>query len=186
MTCEACSNIAQTSEYTLHRATPFLPPFSAMVSLRMPAVPSTRSAMQPVWFGRQVTRRPKNARERSGVAHGYAYAEAATEPALLNSDGDDYYTILGVVRSCKTFESLLLRPPLKAAEDQFPYIVYWPQKSSANDREIKKAYHAVMRECHPDVAGEHIGSTFATVLNDIYEVRMQLLLQACKVAGHQR
>ena len=27
-----------------------------------------------------------------------------------------------------------------------------------------------MRQCHPDLVGEAEGSTFATVLNDIYEV----------------
>ncbi|KAK9818468.1 hypothetical protein WJX74_007017 [Apatococcus lobatus] len=109
-----------------------------MAPLSVPAKSAAsqfRAAVQPAHSCRRLCRRRER---RSAASHGYAYAEANTDSATLNSDADDYYSILGVT-------------------------------SSATDKEIKKAYHSVMRQCHPDLVGEAEGSTFATVLNDIYE-----------------
>lgn len=40
---------------------------------------------------------------------------------------------------------------------------------NANDGQIKKAYYAMMRECHPDLSHDEESVEFSTVINEIYE-----------------
>ena len=44
------------------------------------------------------------------------------------------------------------------------------QPFNANDGQIKKAYYAIMRECHPDLSHDEESVEFSTVINEIYEV----------------
>ncbi len=44
------------------------------------------------------------------------------------------------------------------------------QSYSANEAQIKKAYYAIMRECHPDLSQDEESLEFSTVINEIYEV----------------
>ena len=67
-----------------------------------PAKASVGPALLPAQHQATCWRIPKRSAENRGhaqVARGYAYAEPATESAALNSDADDYYSILGVVRA---------------------------------------------------------------------------------------
>lgn len=40
---------------------------------------------------------------------------------------------------------------------------------NANEAQIKKAYYAIMRECHPDLSQDEESLEFSTVINEIYE-----------------
>ena len=44
------------------------------------------------------------------------------------------------------------------------------QSYNANEAQIKKAYYAIMRECHPDLSQDEESLEFSTVINEIYEV----------------
>lgn len=44
------------------------------------------------------------------------------------------------------------------------------QPFNADDGQIKKAYYAIMRECHPDLSQDEESLEFSTVINEIYEV----------------
>lgn len=44
------------------------------------------------------------------------------------------------------------------------------QPFNADDSQIKKAYYAIMRECHPDLSQDDESLEFSTVINEIYEV----------------
>ena len=131
-----------------------------------PSAGSAISAARPPRDCWRVFRRSTESRGVQ-VAAGYAYAEANTDSASLNSDADDYYTILGVV--CGVLfcipETLM---STTGRQDQFYTVCL--QSSTATDKQIKKAYHSAIRQCHPDLVVEAEGSTFAIVLNDIYEV----------------
>lgn len=61
------------------------------------ATSPARAVVQPAPSCRHFSRR-QGCRERLVTAHGYAYAEPSTDSATLNSDAEDYYTILGIVR----------------------------------------------------------------------------------------
>ena len=44
------------------------------------------------------------------------------------------------------------------------------QPFNADDSQIKKAYYAIMRQCHPDLSHDEESVEFSTVINEIYEV----------------
>ena len=44
------------------------------------------------------------------------------------------------------------------------------QPFNADEGQIKKAYYAIMRECHPDLSQDEESLEFSTVINEIYEV----------------
>ena len=44
------------------------------------------------------------------------------------------------------------------------------QPFNADDSQIKKAYYAIMRECHPDLSQDDESLEFSTIINEIYEV----------------
>jgi DnaJ-class molecular chaperone len=46
------------------------------------------------------------------------------------------------------------------------------QSPEASGGQIKQAYYGMMKECHPDLTGEHPDSTaFCKFINEVYEVR---------------
>ena len=45
------------------------------------------------------------------------------------------------------------------------------QPWNADDAQIKKAYYAMMRECHPDLSQTDESQEFSTIINEIYEVQ---------------
>ena len=44
------------------------------------------------------------------------------------------------------------------------------QPSNADEGQLKKAYYAIMRECHPDLSQDEESEEFSTIINEIYEV----------------
>lgn len=46
------------------------------------------------------------------------------------------------------------------------------QSPEASGGQIKQAYYGMMKECHPDLTGEHPDSTaFCKFINEVYEVK---------------
>lgn len=99
-------------------------------------------------------------------------AFARTDAA--EAEEEDFYSILGVVSICMT--SL---PTLSVCICSCLSCVYM-QPFNADDGQIKKAYYAIMRECHPDLSQDDESLEFSTVINEIYEVPMN----AAVLAGH--
>ena len=89
-----------TSPFTMQTKLPLSIPVTSAAS-------QARAAVQPASSCKPLCRR-RETRERSAAAHGYAYAEASTDSATVNSDADDYYSILGVV--CCPFTLLPVAP----------------------------------------------------------------------------
>ena len=89
-----------TSRFTMQTKLSFSIPATSAAS-------QPRAAVQPASSCRPLCRR-RETRERSACAHGYAYAEPSTDSATVNSDADDYYSILGVV--CCPFTLLPVAP----------------------------------------------------------------------------
>ncbi|KAI8477300.1 MAG: hypothetical protein J3K34DRAFT_381734 [Monoraphidium minutum] len=50
--------------------------------------------------------------------------------------------------------------------DDFYYILGVPPRAST--KEIKDAYRALMKDCHPDLSGDEESTEFATLLNEVY------------------
>jgi DnaJ-class molecular chaperone len=45
------------------------------------------------------------------------------------------------------------------------------QSPDAEERDIKRAYYSIMRDCHPDQSGDNEeANEFCKMLNEIYEV----------------
>ena len=50
------------------------------------------------------------------------------------------------------------------------------QPSNADEGQLKKAYYAIMRECHPDLSQDEESEEFSTIINEIYEVRSKMVV----------
>ena len=51
------------------------------------------------------------------------------------------------------------------------------QSYNADESQLKKAYYAIMRECHPDLSQDEESSEYSTVINEIYEVLTVLAVE---------
>lgn len=95
-------------------------------------------------------------------------AAAAAEPIafgrtdIAEPEEEDFYSILGVV--CSLCYNSVFAGVRVAGLD-----VYL-QSYNADESQLKKAYYAIMRECHPDLSRDEESSEYSTVINEIYEV----------------
>lgn len=64
--------------------------------------------------------------------------------------------------------SLLAVLAVSTVSDIYLYVNMQP--FNADEGQIKKAYYAIMRECHPDLSQDDESLEFSTVINEIYEV----------------
>ena len=83
-----------------------------------------------------------------------------TEP-----EEEDFYSILGIVSGFAhaVFDGHLSCPAVLN-------LPLYMQPFNADGGQIKKAYYAIMRECHPDLSQDDVSLEFSTVINEIYEV----------------
>lgn len=97
-------------------------------------------------------------------------AAAAAEPIafgrtdIAEPEEEDFYSILGVVCSLWNVKTLCLPVSL------WKILVCYLQSYNADESQLKKAYYAIMRECHPDLSQDEESSEYSTVINEIYEV----------------
>jgi DnaJ-class molecular chaperone len=57
------------------------------------------------------------------------------------------------------------------------------QSPRADVRDIKQAYYAIMKDCHPDLSGDEESTEFCMLLNEIYEVCFALQLLSVVLSG---
>lgn len=113
--------------------------------------------------------RARQLKDRRNVARSAAATEAEpiafTRTDVGEPEEEDFYSILGVVSSVKhiTDHCRLSFPA------DLSFLLHM-QPFNANDGQIKKAYYAMMRECHPDLSQDEESLEFSTVINEIYEV----------------
>lgn len=154
------------------------------------AQPQWRHARLARWPGCGGTpREQQQARPAAGhgrQAAGRAAAAATAEAGVFGGETSSFYAILGVVRRWGTWGRILPQvqhggatrvPTWHRLPTRKPPPSSGLQCPSADPREIKRAYHSMMREFHPDrMSGSEESQQLCVLLNEIYEVSIVLLL----------
>jgi hypothetical protein len=68
-------------------------------------------------------------------------------------------------------KNLNLKFQVHASGPTYNFLLNVLQSPEASGGQIKQAYYGMMKECHPDLTGEHPDSTaFCKFINEVYEV----------------